>query len=94
MTKAIDIVKRAGKRPSEPFARDKLHASIIAVCRQVRSTEGSAQSAATAVCDTVVLWLADKPEVTSDDIRRIAGTALTRHNPDAAYLYAQHKHII
>lgn len=92
--KAIDIVKRSGKRPSEPYDRTKLYRSIIAVCRSVRSTEGAAETAATYVCDAVTVWLEKRPEVTSEDVRRIAARHLAQHNSDAAYLYRQHNHII
>jgi transcriptional regulator NrdR family protein len=87
------IIKR-GTREYESYSRDKLHASIVAVCRSVRASDGSAKTAATATCDAVDAWLERRPEVTSADIRRIAGRALKIHNPDAAYYYTQHKHIM
>lgn len=88
---AIDIIKRKGKRPSERFARDKLHASIVAACLSVRTPEGQAEITAKKVCDGVIIWLETKPEVTSDDIRRIASQHLERFHPEAAYLYQQHR---
>lgn len=87
------IIKR-GMRQYEGFSRDKLHKSIVAACRAVRASDGGAQTAARAACDAVERWLKQRPEVTSDDIRRIAGRALKTHNPDAAYYYIQHKHIV
>ena len=42
MGRAIDVVKRGGKRPTEAFDRNKLHASIYAACRSVRSLDGLA----------------------------------------------------
>ena len=92
--KAIDIVKRGGRRPSESFARSKLHASVMAACLSVRSPEGVAKQTADAVCDTVIAWLATKPEVTSADIRRKAAETLTTHHPEAAYLYKHHRLVI
>lgn len=92
--KAIDIVKRAGRRPSEAFQRDKLHASIVASCLSVRSPEGVAESTAKSVCDAVIIWLDTKPEVTSADIRRVASATLERHHPEAAYLYKHHRLVI
>ncbi|OGL22354.1 hypothetical protein A2707_03445 [Candidatus Saccharibacteria bacterium RIFCSPHIGHO2_01_FULL_45_15] len=93
-SKAIDIVKRSGKRPTEPFNADKLHASIQASCLSVRSPDGEAHGIALAVTDAVIVWLETKPEVTSHDIRRIASHHLKKFHPEAAYLYEQHKHII
>lgn len=87
------IIKR-GTREYENYSRDKLHKSIVAVCLSVRASEGSAATAANATCDAVDVWLKTRPEVTSDDIRRIAGKALESHNPDAAYYYLAHKHIV
>jgi transcriptional regulator NrdR family protein len=87
------IIKR-GIREYESYSREKLHRSIVSVCRSVHTSEGSAETAATAVCDAVDTWLKKRPEVTSSDIRRIAGRALKTHNPDAAYYYTQHKHIM
>ena len=91
---AIDIVKRAGKRPSEAFNPHKLHASIRAACLSVRSPDGVANMTAWAVTDAVIVWLETRPEVTSNDLRRVASRHLTVYHPDAAYLYEQHRTII
>ena len=89
--KSIDIVKGGGKRPSESFQREKLHASVQAACLSVRSPEGEAEMTANKVCDAVILWLDTKPEVTSADLRRKASETLERHHPEAAYLYKHHR---
>ncbi len=94
MSKAIDIVKQGGRRPTESFRRDKLHASIRAACLSVRSPVGSAETTATNVCDAVIIWLNTKPEATSADLRRIASQNLEKFHPDAAYLYKHHRLII
>ncbi len=94
MSLAVDIVKREGRRPTEAFERAKLHASILAACLSVRTPEGQADSVAQAVCDAVSEWLAQRPEVTSQDIRRVASTHLKRYHPEAAYLYEQHRMVI
>ncbi len=91
---AIDVVKRKGKRHTEPFVRDKLHASIYAACLSVRSPEGQAKQLAAHVCDVVILWTANKPVITSADIRRQAAKALATHHPEAAYLYQHHRVIL
>lgn len=92
--KAIDIVKRGGRRPSEAFNRDKLRTSIVAACLSVRTPEGNAEDTAEKVCDRVAIWLVDRPEVTSDDLRRQAAKALETFHPEAAYIYKHHRMII
>jgi transcriptional regulator NrdR family protein len=91
MGHAIDIVKQGGKRPSEQFDRNKLHASIVAACLSVRTPVGQSEAIAHAVSDAVIGWLQSKPEVTSNDIRRIAAGHLHTHHPDAAYIYEQYR---
>jgi hypothetical protein len=91
---AIDIVKRGGERPSEPFQRHKLHTSIRAACLSVRSPDGLAETTADNVCDAVIIWLKTKPEVTSADLRRKATQSLESFHPEAAYLYKHHRLVI
>lgn len=86
------IMKSGGKY--EAFSQAKLHESIIAACLSVRAAEGSATTAADAVVQAVKAWLAEHPEVTSSDIRRVAAKTLRDHNPEAAYFYTHHKHIV
>lgn len=81
------VVKNNGRRPSEEFSRTKLHHSIVAACLAVRSSVGQAEHVGKIVTDEVITWLNNKPEVTSADIRKIAGEHLKRYSPDAAYLY-------
>lgn len=92
--KYIDVVKRGGKRSTERFNPDKLHASVVAACLSVRSPEGMAHSAADSVCAVIVDWCAAKPEVTSDDLRRVAAQHLDSIHPEAAYLYKNHRQVI
>jgi len=91
MQQAIDIIKSSGKRASEQFNRNKLHASVLAACLSVRSPEGEAEMTAKSVCDAIAIWLATKPEVTSADLRRKATETLEKHHPEAAYLYKHHR---
>lgn len=88
------VVKRQGKRPTEPFNRDKLYRSLMAACLSVKTPEGQAETTADSVCDAITAWLEDKPEVTSDDIRRKAGSVLEIFHPEAAHLYKHHHLII
>ncbi|QHN43231.1 hypothetical protein GII36_05280 [Candidatus Mycosynbacter amalyticus] len=92
--KAIDIVKRSGKRPTEAFDRGKLHASVKAACLSVRDHDGAATDTADKVCDAVLIWLDIRPEVTSHDIRRVASKHLIRYHPEAAYIYEHHRYTI
>jgi transcriptional regulator NrdR family protein len=91
MSLTVDIIKRGGKRPTEQFKREKLHASIIAVCLSTRTPEGQAEATAQAVCEAVISWLETRPEVTSHDIRIVAARQLKKHHPEAAYLYEQYR---
>lgn len=90
----IDVVKRGGARATEHYDREKLHASVLAACLSVRSPGGMAESAASSVCDQVEHWCDSHPEVTSDDIRRIASRHLERIHPEAAYLYKHHRLVL
>lgn len=94
MGRAIDIIKRGGRRPTESFDRAKLHASVQAACLSVRSPEGEADLTATRVCQAVITWCDTKPEVTSNDLRRKAAEALQKLHPEAAYLYQHHRHVL
>jgi hypothetical protein len=60
----------------------------------VRAYEGEAHTTARQVCERVVEWLKDKTEVTSHDIRRIAGKYLNTYHPDAAYMYDHYEEIL
>jgi len=91
---AIDVVKRSGRRPSERFDHEKLLRSVHAACLSVRTPEGEAESTAKNVTYAVILWLENKPVVTSHDLRRLASAHLERYHPDAAYIYQHHRIII
>lgn len=90
MNDVAHIIKRGGKRPSEPFDTAKLHASVYAACLSVRSPEGHADETAKRVCAKVINWTSNKPEITSADVRRQAAKALAIFHPEAAYLYQHH----
>lgn len=92
--KAIDVVKRTGRRPNEAFDRDKLLHSIRAACLSVRSPEGEADTTANNVTHAVIIWCNSKPAVTTQDIRRLASRHLERYHPEAAYIYQHHRIII
>ncbi len=88
------IVKRHGHghhAQTEHFEREKMHKSIVAACLSCGVPTGHAESIARRITDEVVDWLRDKPEVTSEDLRRTATHYLKTHHPDAAYLYEHHR---
>lgn len=83
------IVKRAGH--TEPYDVRKLYASIYAACLSVREHPGSAELIAGAVTEDFEKWLSSKHEVTSNDIRQVAGNYLKVINPDAGHIYFHHR---
>ena len=94
MTTTTYVIKRRGKRPTEPYSHSKLHASIVASCLSVHTPEGQAEVVAASVCTATEDWLHDKPEVTSEDIRRKAAAVLAKYHPEAAHLYKHHHMVI
>lgn len=94
MALAIDVVKQAGRRPTERFDPDKLLHSIRAACLSVRSPEGEAEDTAKTVTSAVILWCTTRPTVTTHDIRQLASVHLHQYHPEAAYLYHHHRNII
>jgi transcriptional regulator NrdR family protein len=90
----IDVIKRGGARPTESFSSPKLHASIQAACLSVHTPIGEAETIAKNVCDDVLAWLHDRPEVTSADIRRVATKSFETFHPEAAYLYKHHRLVL
>lgn len=71
-----------------------LHDSIVDICHSVGAAEGAAKSAANFVLDHVHAWLDNKSEVTSHDLRRIAGDHLEQFLPEAGYLYKHYHSIV
>lgn len=87
------IIKRHnhGQHRSEQFDPEKMHKSIVAACLSCAVPHGHADSIAKRITEEVEEWLKDRPEVTSDDLRRTATHYLKTHHPDAAYLYEHHR---
>jgi len=88
------IVKRHGHghhAQSEYFEPEKLSRSIVAACISCGVPAGHADSISRRITEQVTEWLEDKPEVTSEDLRRTASHFLKTHHPDAAYLYEHHR---
>ncbi|RWZ79610.1 MAG: hypothetical protein EOT04_01005 [Candidatus Chaera renei] len=85
------LVKRGGGL--EAYDPAKLRSSLAAACKSVRAPEGEAETSAALAVARVERWLMGRPEVTTADIRRKAAEALVVYNPEAAYIYQQHKNI-
>lgn len=85
------VVKYRHNRHPEPFSREKLHKSIVAACLAAGAPTGHAESMARRVIDDVQAWLETRPEVTSNDIRRVAAHSLKTYHPDASFLYEHHR---
>ncbi len=90
MNEETIIVKRLSGL-GEPYDEQKLLVSICASCLSVRTPIGSAEMIAQRVCKALKPWLAQKPEITSADIRRKASKHLSVLHPDAAYIYKNHR---
>ncbi len=83
------FVVKNNSHDSEVFDPLKLHSSIVSACMAVRAYEGESHMTAENVCKHVIDWLADKTEITTNDIRRITAAHLSSYHPDAAYIYEQ-----
>jgi transcriptional regulator NrdR family protein len=71
------------------FDCERLQKSVMKACLSARRPDGQAEATAKAVCKEVVKWLEQRPDITSNDLRRIAAKHLDHYDPEAAYLYAQ-----
>lgn len=85
------VVKNGRHRHAEPFDREKLYKSLIAACLSSSAPAGHADSMANRVADEVIAWLEGRPEVTTNDLRRVASKYLRTYHPDASYLYEHHR---
>jgi len=86
------VVKNSRRRQHpEAFSREKLHKSIVAACLASGAPTGHAESIARRVTEEVVGWVEHRPEVTSNDIRRVAAQHLRTYHPDASFLYEHHR---
>ena len=85
------VVKVGSKRHPEAFNREKLHKSIVGACLSSGAPTGHSENTARRVVSEVVTWLENRPEVTSNDLRRVAAHRLKIYHPDASYLYEHHR---
>ena len=85
------IVKRKGHK--QEFDEKKLYASVYAACLSAHLDKEEAEATANLVTREVKKWIADKDEVTSDQIFKKAGEELDHLNKDAAFMYTTHRDI-
>lgn len=86
------VVKSGGK--VEKFDYKKLQKSLNETFLIVKSPEGQSDEFVRKTLLEFADWQKNKPEITSDDIRRQAGTILQKIHPEAAYVYKNFKSII
>lgn len=85
------VLKNGRHRHIEEFNRQKLHKSLVVASLSSGAPAGHAESMARRVTDEVVEWLEHRPEVTTNDLRRISAKYLKTYHPDASYLYEHHR---
>lgn len=83
------VVKRAGH--VQLYDPKKLYNSIYAAALSVREPIEVAHKIADEVVAAVEVWLHDKQEFTSHDLRRKASEHLRVIHPEAAQVYSHHK---
>lgn len=87
----IHVVKSGRKHHGQQFDPEKLQKSLVAACLEAGVPVGNAETTARKVSEQVMIWLENRPEVTSSDIRRVASKHLRTYHPDAGYLYEHHR---
>lgn len=85
------VVKRHGR--TEAFDPRKIYASVYSSCLTLRVTPEEAEIIADTVTKAIRKWVASKETVSSSEIAHMVAHELTIYHPDAAYLYATHRHI-
>ncbi|MBI4050745.1 MAG: hypothetical protein HY396_02100 [Candidatus Doudnabacteria bacterium] len=86
------IVKRKGHK--EKFDARKVYASVYAACRNAHLSEIQSEKIADSVTKTVEKWIADKAEVSSQQIFEEITKILRHLEPDTAFLYETHRDIV
>lgn len=85
------IVKRKGHK--QKFDERKLYASVYAACLSAHCKEEEAEATANLVSREIAKWIANKEEVSSDQIFEKVGEELEHLNKDAAFMYTTHRDI-
>lgn len=79
---------------SVKFSNHIFISSILDEARSLGIPGGQAEEIAKSTLKFVKCWIANRSEVTSADIRRIATRHLKKLNPELAYMYSNHHQII
>lgn len=86
------VLKSCGK--VERFNYKKLQASLNETFLIVKSPEGQSKEFVHKTLIEFADWQKNKPEITSDDIRRQTSKILQKIHPEAAYIYKNFKSIV
>lgn len=79
---------------AEVYSHAKLRDDLAYFCTSVGSSEGATLDIVDRAAAKVTAWLEGKTEVTSDDLRRVAGETLELLCPEAGYLYKNENSIM
>jgi len=83
-----NVIKSTGQ--TEAYESEKLYTSIYASCLGVHEPKNAAEVTAKKVVKDMDTWLGKQSEVTTADIRKMAGKYLSEINNHAGYLYLHH----
>lgn len=93
MADKIKIKNTRRQNRIEDYNHNRLYKNILTACLSSRRPDGQAEATASTVCKNVEDWIKKRPEITNNDIRRVATKHLKKMDPDAAYMYAN-QHLI
>lgn len=86
------VVKSDGQ--IEQFSQTKLEKSIVHTFKMLKTPDGLIEQFVDRTISEFKDWQKNKPEITSDDIRRQTARILKKIYPDAAYIFKNFKSII
>lgn len=86
------VIKSSGE--VQEFDYKKIQKNLELTFKMLKTPEGQAQQFTRQTLLTFAKWQKDKPEITTEDIRRQIGKILKNIYPDAAYIFKNFKSII
>lgn len=84
--KELHIVKRKGHK--EKFDEKKAYGSVYWACKTTGMHEKKCEIISSEILKEVKKWIKNKPAVSSDDIFKIVGEKLKKHDKHVAYMYS------
>jgi len=75
------------------YDRERLGTAVERAAMANRMRPGDAANFARRVVDRIDCWLADKTEITGQELRLQTASALATYDPDTAYLYENEKRL-